>query len=255
MHSIYVTDGSYEGLLSAVFTGWNHRQHIQDIVPAMPDQLDFTLNYHPIHTDATHAQRVHSAIEKDISHHAARNVMMCWLSELPGCGRWILNYLDKGFAEGEHFDADMTHPSIYNLQRAAYKVGFEMHRMMGLCRFRLMEQGYYMCRITPDHNMLPLISPHFADRMADSRWIILDETRGNASVYDAKQWVIVSISELPELPYSPDEHECAQSWQAYHDAIAIRSRINPKLQRSFMPQRYWKHLVEIPDQLYRDQPK
>jgi probable DNA metabolism protein len=34
-------------------------------------------------------------------------------------------------------------------------------------------------------------------------------------------------------------------WKTFHRTVAIENRINPALQRQFMPARYWKHLTEM----------
>jgi probable DNA metabolism protein len=36
-----------------------------------------------------------------------------------------------------------------------------------------------------------------------------------------------------------------QLWQTYHKAINNEDRANPKLQKQFMPKRYWKYLPEL----------
>ena len=33
-------------------------------------------------------------------------------------------------------------------------------------------------------------------------------------------------------------------WKGYFDAMTIRERINPRLQRQMMPKRYWRFLTE-----------
>jgi hypothetical protein len=34
-------------------------------------------------------------------------------------------------------------------------------------------------------------------------------------------------------------------WREYFREIAIKERMNPRLQAKLMPRRYWKHLVEM----------
>jgi probable DNA metabolism protein len=49
----------------------------------------------------------------------------------------------------------------------------------------------------------------------------------------------------------PHEHLCQSEvhyqnlWSSFHEAIAIKDRRNPVLQRRCMPSRYWKYLPEI----------
>jgi probable DNA metabolism protein len=46
--------------------------------------------------------------------------------------------------------------------------------------------------------------------------------------------------------FSDDEARWRPLWQAYFAAIAVRTRLNPRLQRQYMPRRYWHYLVEEP---------
>ena len=46
------------------------------------------------------------------------------------------------------------------------------------------------------------------------------------------------------LGKSENEEDFARMWSGYFKIIAIETRKNPKLQRQFMPQRYWKYITE-----------
>ena len=43
---------------------------------------------------------------------------------------------------------------------------------------------------------------------------------------------------------SEDEKKVQALWQAFFKTIAIPDRKNPRLQKSNMPMKYWKYLVE-----------
>jgi probable DNA metabolism protein len=45
--------------------------------------------------------------------------------------------------------------------------------------------------------------------------------------------------------YSDDEFIFQEAWKIYHKHLSIKERYNPKLQRNFMPKRYWKNLTEF----------
>jgi probable DNA metabolism protein len=47
-------------------------------------------------------------------------------------------------------------------------------------------------------------------------------------------------------PISSDREMFYQAlWKSYFKNIAIGERKNPRLQRQFIPRRYWKNLVEM----------
>jgi probable DNA metabolism protein len=153
--------------------------------------------------------------------------------------------LKLGFEVGSKIDSMLTHKYVLPVHKVAQKVEKEKHLMLGICRFSKTDKGYYLCKIAPDHNILTLISPHFASRMSDQRWIIADTNRNIASIYDCEKWYIVSSKISEKIPYSEDEIECRALWKKYFNTIAIAGRRNPKLQRNMMPARYWKNLTEF----------
>ncbi len=245
MRYIYITDGSLEGLLCAIHEMYYSGNEAQDILHCQPMQLDFSVPYKSIETDIEKAHKVYEAINQKISVRAAEEITLTWLSELPFCGKHIANYLRLGFKRGYQVDYMLSHADVLPVHKAASKVRMETHRMLGLCRFSKTEQDYYVCEISPDHNILSLLAPHFSTRMSDMNWIIHDKSRKLSAVYDTKDWFIAH-SQLPsKILYSKQEFDFRKIWQTYFDTIAIEGRNNPKLQRKFVPIRYRENITEF----------
>jgi probable DNA metabolism protein len=84
--------------------------------------------------------------------------------------------------------------------------------------------------------------------MPSDTWLIHDVRRRLAIHWDRKELAWVDPEDLP--PENPElaEDEGAYQflWQTYFRNIAVTDRRNPRLQRQYMPARYWKHLVEVP---------
>jgi probable DNA metabolism protein len=131
------------------------------------------------------------------------------------------------------------------VHQAASKVRFETHRLIGICRFAKTAQGCYLCEVTPDHNVLSFLAEHFAQRMSDVSWIIHDRSRNLSAVYDTRDWYITHSYLPSQINYSRDEAEYQNIWKTYFDTVAIEGRINPKLQRKFVPVRYRKNMTEF----------
>jgi probable DNA metabolism protein len=247
MNAAYVTDGSVEGLLTAVYDSWHRKEdEVLNILPEMPAQPDFLLNYRPVKTNEAKADKVFDAIVGKISADAVRRVLLCWFSEQPDAGALILNYLRLGFARGPVVDEMVTHRSVKPLHDAADRVGFEAHRMMGLLRFYRTKQGWYCSVIEPQYYILPMLADHFAARMPDVPWLIHDKRRELTAAFENGNWAVVPGKLLDTVQMHGDEDNYRQMWQRYFDAMAIENRLNPKLQMHFMPKRYWKNLVEKP---------
>jgi hypothetical protein len=74
--------------------------------------------------------------------------------------------------------ADRGDRGTETVLKAAYKVGQEIHRLMGLLRFTPDVRGRLFARCTPDHFSLPGLASHFTRRFGAEPWAIIDEKRG-----------------------------------------------------------------------------
>ena len=240
----YIYDGSFDGLLTSIYEAYYRREEIEDIVPRDSMEDNFLVQKIFISTDKEKSSRVYEAIENKISEEALRRVFYAYLSELPGHGVTILKYLQLGFKLGPQVDLNLSNDIVLKMDKINYKVAAEKHRMLGLIRFKELENGILYSSIEPDHNIVGLLAPHFTSRLMNENWAIHDIKRGIGVLYNKKEWVIKDIEISVSLMIKEEEEEYQDLWRAYFKSIAIQSRINPKLQKRNMPMRYWKHLVE-----------
>jgi len=150
-----------------------------------------------------------------------------------------------------------------------HRYTWEAHRLMGLLRFSPEQTANgtrYIARCAPDYFVLPLLADHFSVRFGETSWAIIDEKR-NCMVYSdhGEEPVLCRITStngadqndaadntkdnlqndgvIPEQKSSGDEWE--ELWKNYHRSINNEDRANPKLQKHFIPQRFWKYLPEM----------
>ncbi len=101
---------------------------------------------------------------------------------------------------------------------------------------------HFIAWYQPDHRILPLAAPFFAERFSIMRWTILTP---DASV----SWdpVVKQLNFAPGVPRerAPAEDELETLWRAYYSSIYNPARLNPQAMKSEMPVRYWKNLPEI----------
>ena len=130
------------------------------------------------------------------------------------------------------------------LNDLSQKVKKETHLFLGILRFKKLKNGIYYSKIEPDNNITMLIADHFAKRMADQPWIIHDAKRNIFALYNTKQVVFAMEQEINISSDICDDRKFETLWKNYFHAIAIESRKNLRLQKSFMPRRYWKNMPE-----------
>ena len=165
-----------------------------------------------------------------------------------------------GSKPGEDRDAatkaatDRGDPDVIAVQKAAGKVGHEIHRLTGLLRFSPESDGVYTARCAPDHFILPALAEHFTLRFGETPWAIIDEKRGLCLCRkNGSEARLISWSPALSADSGPQEATSEKSqtdswedlWRLYHRSINNEGRKNPRLQRQLMPERYRKYLTEL----------
>ena len=241
---VYVYDGSFEGILTSVFEAYSRKEAPGAILPVQGLQQDFTAAYIYICTDQAKSDRVYESVWKNISEDALKNIYHIFLSEDPDAGTIIFRYLKLGWKMGSSIDMHLSDDTVFKVMEINQRVEREVHKLMGFVRFRQVEGGLYYSSISPDHNIVELLAPHFAERLSDQNWIIHDVRRELAALFNKKEWIVTEFS-VGEIPRTTEEEgRYSALWKEFFKTLEIKSRSNPKLQRQLMPRRYWEHLLE-----------
>jgi probable DNA metabolism protein len=204
-----------------------------------------------------------------LSLRAYGHVLYGWMSELPieaELIRYALGVIAAGRSGGnraspeareaaEWAAADRGDPAAERVMAASYRVGREIHRLMGLLRFspaggvfpegctdRRNAAGVLIARCTPDHFVLPALAGHFRLRFGSLSWAVVDEKR-RLALCGGGEVRLVSAEAYGAVPAGKDPWEAL--WRVYHRSVNNEGRNKPRVQRRFMPERYWKYLPEL----------
>lgn len=241
---IFLYDGTFEGLLTAIHEGYygpdkpdrielpDHRQE------ALLDQTVW------IETDVEKSVKVNDAILKKLSKDILEHVLYAWLSEDASAGTVVYTFLRHAFKAGPACIGHESHPAVNALLRLSRAVTRESHRLLGLVRFMELDSSIFYSRFEPDFNVLMILAAHFANRLGDQIWVLHDAKRGLAAFYNRSSWHIAEVPMPVDMVLHADETQMQEYWQEYFRRIAIVERNNPNLQRQMMPKKYWKYLVE-----------
>jgi probable DNA metabolism protein len=245
----YIYDGSFEGLLSAIYEAYYSDKKPDKIVPARDFIDNFLYTNIFIETDYEKYRKVYVSIQSKISDLALEHIYYAFLSETEDSSTFIYEYLRFGFKIGKAIDFHLTDQRVLNIHKAASKVTSENHRLLGLIRFKKIKGDVYYASIEPDHNVLSLLAPHFKDRLSDQRWIIHDLKRNLAAVYNKRNWIIEHLYSKTSKPFNASlirevDMDFEDLWKLYFKHISIESKKNIKLQKQHMPKRYWYQLTE-----------
>ena len=254
--TVYKFDGTIDGLLTAVFDAYALKELPEKLLKAGDALPLFCERSYQVTTDEEKAQRVWAGLEKRLEREALKLISVSWLSELPELSTPLFHYIYKVFKLGD-IAKNFADPDVLAVTNIARRVLHEQLRMKQFIRFQKAKDGTYLAVVSPDHNVLPLITDHFSDRFNDQPWLIYDAHRHYGFYYDghaapfritfedeAKVPFSLESGKLNEEVLSSDDQLLQNLWRTYFKAICIKERMNPRKQLKDMPRRYWKYMTE-----------
>ena len=253
--TVYTFDGTMDGLLTAVFDAFALHEQPEQLLKtgdALPLFCDHT---HHVTSDDERAQRVWTGLEKHLPREAMKLIYVSWLSELPELPTPLFQYICKVFRQGD-ISKHFADPDVLTVTNIARRVLHEQLRMKQFIRFQKAKDGTFLAVVSPDHNVLPLVTDHFSDRFNDQPWLIYDARRHYGFNYDGHSVIRITFEDEAAVPFnlangklndevlSSDDQLLQNLWRTYFKAICIKERMNPRKQLSDMPRRYWKYMTE-----------
>lgn len=249
---LFLYDGTYDGLLSAVFEAYRLQTPPAQIVAR--DEFAGDLFEAPltVATDAALAERVRQGVLRRTSPEALTILYRAFHSEAPGVEMLIYRFIALAIESRHDVTEHFTDPAVHELHRLHRQVGREVHRMHAFVRFQRTLDDLFYAVIDPDFNVLPLIGEHFEKRYAAQRWVIYDSRRHYGIYYDLAEIQYVTfdveshrrLEQLPKEALEGEEEKYRTLWKDYFKSINIPERRNMKLHLQHVPKRYWKYLVE-----------
>lgn len=243
---IYHYDGSYQGFLCCVFECFRARELPVGIRWIEEDQQNL-FGYKEILTQKDLADRVELSIPRKISPQALRLVREGFLTCLPDREMALLRFLLLGYKLGPRVTKLTTHPVVHVLDKAVRNLRNEAHHTLEFLRFS--DTGEFLAARIASHNrVLPLVAPHFCDRLPSENFVIFDGNHGMGFLHRADTPGEYFQADQVELP-SPGEEErrWRQLWKTFYRTIAVEGRENPELRRNLCPKRYWPLMTELED--------
>ena len=253
--TVYTFDGTMDGLLTAVFDAFALHEQPEQLLKTGDALLLFCDHTYHVTSDDEKAQRVWTGLEKHLPREAMKLIYVSWLSELPELPTPLFQYICKVFRQGD-ISKHFADPDVLTVTNIARRVLHEQLRMKQFIRFQKAKDGTFLAVVSPDHNVLPLVTDHFSDRFNDQPWLIYDARRHYGFNYDGHLVIRITFEDEAVVPFnlangklndevlSSDDQLLQNLWRTYFKAICIKERMNPRKQLSDMPHRYWKYMTE-----------
>lgn len=272
--TVYLCEGDLEHILCGVYEAWTSRRGHKNVRLALEGeafQTSFLEEYVHVPYEERKFRAVFDAMEQKLSAQVTDWVYRATLSEDEERADKIYRFLVTAFALGAAVVERLQIPAVQEVFQLCRFVGNESHLMTEFLRFVQTPSNVLVSRIGPKNDVLPLISPHFADRLPSENWVIWDENRGKASVHQADNgWFLVSLTAEEEKqisilaggggrrrqePSSGPEtgsgifsvcgEDYEKLWKSFCTSIAISQRNNPRCQRAHLPLRYRPYMTEF----------
>ena len=261
---VYIFDNTLDGLLTAVFDSFFLKQQPEYLLTEGEQLPMFADEPHRVVTDSEKAERVWKGLEKQLSKEGLHMISVSWLSEERTLNQPLFNFICKVFRlKVKGFEQNASDEDVLAVRNTCRRVLHEELRMKQFIRFQKAKDGTYLAVVSPDHNVLPLITDHFQDRFNDQPWLIYDAKRHYGYYYDAapssspkREVIRITFEDENAVPFdlsngqmnadvlSENDKLFQDLWRTYFKAICIKERMNPKKQLSDMPRRYWKYMTE-----------
>lgn len=250
---IYVFDGSFQGILTAIFDSYFRKEYPVQLISKDNSAVNMFDEQIEIITEADKSKRVWKGIKDKISKTHQKHFYDSYLSEKPEIFQHLLDYAHYILDNPEGFDGNYGNEHVLALAQMSQKVHREKHRMEAFIRFQKSADGMFFAIINPDYNVIPLLSRHFKSRYADQPWIIYDEKRKYGIHYDVHSVHEITIQQIDaktaltkgdEILIDENENLYQQLWKDYFKSTNITERKNTKLHIQHVPKRYWRYLTE-----------
>jgi uracil-DNA glycosylase len=141
-----------------------------------------------------------------------------------------------------HLLSNPADTDVHHVEAMAKSVSRDCHKMKAFVRFRKLESSSsrrtFGAWFEPDHHIVELTGPFFANRFADMDWVI--------STPDAMAVFVDGV--LSYAPPDGSRHAVNDAtedlWRTYYANIFNPARLKIKAMESEMPRKYWKNLPE-----------
>lgn len=240
---IYLYDGTFEGFLSTVSHILETKQIPFNIESESITVHSIISDTFPIQTDFSKSSKIFDRLF-NISEYVLYYINNVFLSHHQDKEVLLLKYIIYSFKYGSNINTMLTIPEVLRVQKISKAFMLEVQKLKGFLRFSEIMPNMFIAEIEPDNNIIEFLCAHFKKRLPTQNWIIYDKKRRLAGIYNMKKYIIVSSNNLIIPEISDKEKEFQDLWKMFFKNIAIKERTNPKLQKQYMPKRYWKYILE-----------
>lgn len=256
---VFVCEDSIEGIFTAVYDAYsgvcrNEYSHNDvEIISGEVSSFSLFTDYIDVTTSKEKADKVTRSICEKMGYHTYEAIFYSSTCSAENKATDIYFTIVEGFMLKNSFKIfDLwTNPHVANVLELYRKAKNEFGRWREFLQFRELENGILYSKIGPVCDILPLLGPHFENRIPNENFIIHDEIRDYFLIHEkGHKCVIVNGESFSNdrrflNNYSENDQLICTLFREFVNTIAIKERVNPKLQQQLMPLRIQKYKIEF----------
>lgn len=236
-------DGSFEGYLSLVYDVYYDTLPVTSICKTSPSTFFFE-PYREIFTDEQKAHKVLQSLRERFTPQHFQTICHVFLCDTVSFEMALLHFIQIGYKNQEALE-NINNTDIFFMRRLEKELLTLVHKMYGFVRFEKVQDGSLYAKIETKYNILPFLGEHFYRRLGTIPFIIHDVKRALAYVQNNHTKTIRSVASFNAPIYADDEKQIKALWKAFFKSAGIEARLNPKLQRHWVPLLYRTYMSEF----------
>ena len=248
MYRIYVYDGNYIALLSLILELIKRNIKPDNI---KTEDYEASLFDEVINLQVDLDNDILKKMKKSFGSYAINAMYYVYLSEEDNKELLLYYFFLNAIKYHKNITFRRDLKCVSEVLRISQYVMHEGHKMKGFLRFKELENKVLYAEMEPTNDVIMLVSWHFQRRLKNEYFIIKDVKRRILSIYDKNKFVIVPENSfiLSTNTLSDEEKEMEELWKIFYRTIGIAERKNDRCRMNFMPKKYWKHMLEVEDEL------
>lgn len=245
MNVVYIYDGTFYGLLTAVFYAYSRKEDPLNICPEGNFQFMLDSDVFRVVTDSEKAERVMKSAFGKIGKDGFFRIYKAYLSEEDKKELTILKYFRLVFSMGRSAESFYKEKTVTDIMKMARKTGNEAHLLLGFLRFRETDKGIFYSEFSPATDCISIVAAHFKSRLSGLCFAINDVKRKKAALWDKEKLDIICYEDYIKPSDTENEKEFKAMWKSFYKQVSIKERKNERCRMTHMPKRFWRYMCEM----------
>ena len=240
---ILVYDGSFEGFLSLVYEVYYKKLKPTKIYKTLPNEILFE-EILEINSSKESGIKVLNAIKTKFPKEILEKILNIFMCDSKEFEMALLEYIVIGFKDSKQL-YNINNSCVFYLNNLEKELFRNIHKLTGFIRFEELEDATLYAKVESKFNVVYFLGKHFLKRFNNQNFIIHDLNRKLAFVKIQNDFSVQEVAFFDEPNYSSNEQKFQKLWKSFFNAVTIKERLKPKLQKQLVPLLYRTYMSEF----------